>query len=223
MAKRGVDASCDAARQGLLVVAVFRPTCMGSACPPPPLVSCWSPCVRTSVFSALTTHSVGRVCLLPACRASRSSPALGVPAAGRGGRFRVGCSFVSWFCTSHTLTLTRFLVCAPPQILTAWPPHRERCGGDASPREHFLSSPRAAFVAFFFLRRCFVVDDGWFAGSPHGSPALVEDEDGGLVVFDSDDEDECEDIFAGTWDAAVVAKRRRSKIAALKKRQDAIP
>jgi len=50
-----------------------------------------------------------------------------------------------------THTLTRFLVCAPPQILTAGPPHRERCGGDASPREHFLSSPRASFVAFFFF------------------------------------------------------------------------
>lgn len=85
--------------------------CMGSACPPPPLVSCWSPCVRTSVFSALTTHSVGRVCLLPACRASRSSPALGVPAAGRGRRFRVGCSSVSWF-SHHTHTHTLSGVCA---------------------------------------------------------------------------------------------------------------
>lgn len=28
------------------------------------------------------------------------------------------------------------------------------------------------------------------------------------VVFNSEDEDECEDIFAGTWDAAAVAKRR---------------
>lgn len=28
------------------------------------------------------------------------------------------------------------------------------------------------------------------------------------VVFDSDDEDECDDIFAGTWNAETVAKRR---------------
>ena len=28
------------------------------------------------------------------------------------------------------------------------------------------------------------------------------------VVFDSDDEDECDDIFAGTWNAEAVAKRR---------------
>ncbi|ROW03137.1 hypothetical protein VPNG_08180 [Cytospora leucostoma] len=32
------------------------------------------------------------------------------------------------------------------------------------------------------------------------------------VVFDSDDEDECEDIFAGVWDAATVARRRGSRV-----------
>lgn len=32
------------------------------------------------------------------------------------------------------------------------------------------------------------------------------------ITFDSDDEDECEDIFAGVWDAATVAKRRGSKV-----------
>ncbi|TPX06832.1 uncharacterized protein E0L32_002328 [Thyridium curvatum] len=32
------------------------------------------------------------------------------------------------------------------------------------------------------------------------------------VVFDSDDEEECEDIFAGVWDASVVAKRRSSRV-----------
>ncbi|KAF3760620.1 yippee-domain-containing protein [Cryphonectria parasitica EP155] len=31
------------------------------------------------------------------------------------------------------------------------------------------------------------------------------------IVFDSDDEEECEDIFAGVWDAATVAERRNSK------------
>ncbi|TVY12935.1 Protein yippee-like, partial [Lachnellula arida] len=30
----------------------------------------------------------------------------------------------------------------------------------------------------------------------------------GVVVFDSEDEDECEDLFAGVWDAEVVRKRR---------------
>ena len=33
------------------------------------------------------------------------------------------------------------------------------------------------------------------------------------VVFDSEDEDECEDIFAGVWDAETVAKRRSQSIA----------
>ncbi|KAI1501466.1 yippee zinc-binding/DNA-binding /Mis18, centromere assembly-domain-containing protein [Biscogniauxia marginata] len=32
------------------------------------------------------------------------------------------------------------------------------------------------------------------------------------IVFDSDDEDECEDLFAGMWDAEVVAKRRSRKV-----------
>jgi hypothetical protein len=30
------------------------------------------------------------------------------------------------------------------------------------------------------------------------------------IVFDSEDDDECEDIFAGTWDADTVARRRSS-------------
>lgn len=33
----------------------------------------------------------------------------------------------------------------------------------------------------------------------------------GEISFDSDDEDECEDIFLGVWDAATVAKRRESR------------
>lgn len=33
------------------------------------------------------------------------------------------------------------------------------------------------------------------------------------VVFDSDDEDECEDVFAGTWDAETVARRRSQMVA----------
>lgn len=32
------------------------------------------------------------------------------------------------------------------------------------------------------------------------------------IVFNSDDEDECEDLFSGTWDPEVVAKRRRRKV-----------
>ncbi|QPH12842.1 hypothetical protein C2857_005153 [Epichloe festucae Fl1] len=33
------------------------------------------------------------------------------------------------------------------------------------------------------------------------------------IVFDSDDDNECEDIFAGTWDAATVARRRSQSAA----------
>ncbi|KAK7744544.1 hypothetical protein SLS53_003429 [Cytospora paraplurivora] len=48
-------------------------------------------------------------------------------------------------------------------------------------------------------------EDGEEGGS---SESEAEEE----VVFDSDDEDECEDIFAGVWDAATVARRRGSRV-----------
>ncbi|OTB09191.1 hypothetical protein M426DRAFT_316482 [Hypoxylon sp. CI-4A] len=35
--------------------------------------------------------------------------------------------------------------------------------------------------------------------------------DGEPIIFDSDDEDECEDLFTGSWDPEVVAKRRSRK------------
>ncbi|KAK3326698.1 yippee zinc-binding/DNA-binding /Mis18, centromere assembly-domain-containing protein [Apodospora peruviana] len=38
-----------------------------------------------------------------------------------------------------------------------------------------------------------------------------------VIVFDSDDEDECDDIFAGVWDPEVVAKRRRGKVANMRR------
>ena len=36
------------------------------------------------------------------------------------------------------------------------------------------------------------------------------------VVFDSDDDSECDDIFAGVWDAETVAKRRKGKVTNMK-------
>ncbi|KAL0475850.1 yippee zinc-binding/DNA-binding /Mis18, centromere assembly domain-containing protein [Neurospora intermedia] len=36
------------------------------------------------------------------------------------------------------------------------------------------------------------------------------------VVFDSDDDSECDDIFAGVWDAETVAKRRKGKLTNMK-------
>ncbi|KAI0601638.1 yippee zinc-binding/DNA-binding /Mis18, centromere assembly-domain-containing protein [Biscogniauxia sp. FL1348] len=38
------------------------------------------------------------------------------------------------------------------------------------------------------------------------------DDDSDPIVFDSEDEDECEDLFSGQWDAEVVAKRRSRKV-----------
>ncbi|KAB5554359.1 yippee family protein [Coniochaeta sp. 2T2.1] len=49
--------------------------------------------------------------------------------------------------------------------------------------------------------------------------AQASNESGDLeqeVTFDSGDEDECEDIFAGTWDPAVVVQRRKKKVSRLR-------
>lgn len=48
-------------------------------------------------------------------------------------------------------------------------------------------------------------DDGLAAEDPAGRSREV--------VFDSEDDDECDEIFAGVWDAATVAKRRSQTIA----------
>lgn len=44
-----------------------------------------------------------------------------------------------------------------------------------------------------------------------------EGEEDGPVVFDSEDEDECEDLFAGVWDPEVVRKRRGRRIGGWKR------
>ncbi len=50
-----------------------------------------------------------------------------------------------------------------------------------------------------------------------GELSLTDGEGDEAVEFDSDDEDECEDIFAGTWDPETVAQRRRSRVSIRKK------
>jgi len=51
-------------------------------------------------------------------------------------------------------------------------------------------------------------------GRPKMSEGAYDESDEGEedVEFDSDDEDECEDIFAGTWDRDAVAKRRSKRV-----------
>lgn len=46
------------------------------------------------------------------------------------------------------------------------------------------------------------------------------DELGGDVVFDSEDEDECDDLFAGVWDAEAVSKRRGRRVVVRRKHID---
>lgn len=42
-----------------------------------------------------------------------------------------------------------------------------------------------------------------------------EDDSDSIIVFDSDDEDELEDIFTAVWDPVVVAEHRRSRTASM--------
>ena len=53
--------------------------------------------------------------------------------------------------------------------------------------------------------------------SSTGSSSRTSTEGEETVVFDSDDEDECEDLFAGVWDAKVVAKRRQSRTSRMRR------
>ncbi len=57
-----------------------------------------------------------------------------------------------------------------------------------------------------------VVGDG-ITGGPYGNGSRGSSDN---VSFDSEDEDECDDIFAGTWDASAVARRRAEMIAAVR-------
>ncbi len=47
-----------------------------------------------------------------------------------------------------------------------------------------------------------------------GAEGLGKDEGNveGVIVFDSEDEDECDDLFGGVWDPEVVAKRRGRRV-----------
>jgi hypothetical protein len=51
-------------------------------------------------------------------------------------------------------------------------------------------------------------EDGMLDGREDGQAKEGEE----VVVFDSEDEDECEDLFAGVWDPEVVAKRRARRV-----------
>ncbi|KAL2259241.1 hypothetical protein VTK26DRAFT_7163 [Humicola hyalothermophila] len=55
-------------------------------------------------------------------------------------------------------------------------------------------------------------------------PLWVEEAggDGDVVVFDSDDDEECEDIFAAVWDPKVVARRRKSKVVNMRRAGEAL-
>ncbi|KAJ6443325.1 yippee family protein [Purpureocillium lavendulum] len=50
-------------------------------------------------------------------------------------------------------------------------------------------------------------------GSRSATAGGDDDDEEEEIVFDSEDEDECEDIFMGVWDAATVARRRSQTIA----------
>ncbi|KAL2292151.1 hypothetical protein FJTKL_10795 [Diaporthe vaccinii] len=98
-------------------------------------------------------------------------------------------------------------------------------GEEGEPRGHFYSSS-APVESFSGGRRASglggrrkVSCSSEEAGVADGGDLDEEDEEDGSmeqtdgeVMFDSEDEDECEDMFAGTWDAATVARRRGSRV-----------
>ena len=47
--------------------------------------------------------------------------------------------------------------------------------------------------------------------------AQGEEGEDGVIVFDEEDEEECEDLFGGVWDPEVVAKRRSRRVGARRK------
>ena len=50
--------------------------------------------------------------------------------------------------------------------------------------------------------------EGLEGPDPADPASHVDGDDDGVVIFDDEDEDECEDLFTGTWSASVVASRR---------------
>lgn len=54
-------------------------------------------------------------------------------------------------------------------------------------------------------------DGGESLGGRSGATAADSQGWGELVDFDSQDEDECEDLFAGVWSPALAVKRRQGK------------
>ena len=66
-----------------------------------------------------------------------------------------------------------------------------------------------------FETSCWEAENGWDPGSWRPPPASWQ-ADGNAVNhdagFDSQDEDECEDLFAGVWSPIIAAKRRKGKL-----------
>lgn len=63
-------------------------------------------------------------------------------------------------------------------------------------------------------------EDGVVQEGENEGENILEEEGEDVVVFDSEDEDECEDLFAGVWDPEVVAKRRGRRVARRKVQVD---
>lgn len=57
-----------------------------------------------------------------------------------------------------------------------------------------------------------VADFETLAGSRPNKPQQPGHKDEDVVAFDSEDEDDCDDLFSGSWDPAVAAKRRARKV-----------
>jgi len=59
-----------------------------------------------------------------------------------------------------------------------------------------------------------VLCTSWEDGTVEMNEETVRDrtDEQGVVVFDSEDEDECEELFSGVWNAETTAKRRARRV-----------
>ncbi|PQE04786.1 yippee family protein [Rutstroemia sp. NJR-2017a BBW] len=67
-------------------------------------------------------------------------------------------------------------------------------------------------IGKFILETKRVMSVGCWEDEDDGIQTKEDEEETGFVVFDSEDEEECEELFAGTWDAETVQKRRIRRV-----------
>ena len=87
----------------------------------------------------------------------------------------------------------------------------KRAGSSSTPDREFYEAEKACRE----VGKGDEDDEEQYESGSNGRSSSLNEDDEGAIAFDSEDEDECEDIFSGTWDPHVVAQRRQSRAASL--------